>query len=907
MQYFKLLFCCFFLEQSGQTTSAEEYSARSRSSLSERENQLSDGSRNTEVYSSDVVGHYSAFIHCSLFHAYSCSFQEEHEVPDDNVESNEEAENFEGEASDSEAAEAQEPDQDDETEDPSDEDGEDEMDAANIEGNDAGQNRNEPRAVLLNNPFCPCTTTTEGDALLMCLALGMRHNMTWVAMVDMLDMINKLYGTKVVASSKHFLMKYFDTDKDSAVVHIYCPTCYKYLGTQAFVRENNIAQCDCGEPVSIKGNDSSYFVSVKLESKLKSIMERPGVAEEIMTYRFQRRKEHEDNLEDVYDGEMYKRFSAPGGILAEGNNFSFTMNTDGMNLGCSSTRSAWPIFLYINELAPHNRKKHIVFAGIWVGQKHPNMNIFLSPFVDELNSLSTEGFNWTDGHGIVHNSKVIPLIAVLDSAARFKFLNLSNYSAYYGCTFCYEKGHHTSVGLRFPGVDINQNACRTHLSMLNDMRVAHANRNNANEKARVYKGCKGFTPLVRLHPYLDLGKGVIVDFLHNALLGVTRRHIDTLLTTTKTRGPNGKIFFKAGPFYIGSPENIHTINSILSSIKPPSSLSRTPRDISDYKQWKASEWRTFLLFYGLVCLSGILKQKYFEHFCMLSSAIYLILQKSISRVDLQTSHRYLIQYMMLVLLYFGEKSMVYNVHLLKHVIDAILNWGPAWGPNTFIFEGENRNLSQMNTSPGHVGLQLARRYRIFSSFPTLCEKLASSEKPLAFLEKITKTTLKNFVRCDGVVLVGRGTEIQLEQEEMDCLLEAGFGNYLNILSYQRFHQGRIRYTTRQYSRDKKNDDSWLKTQDGSRGSVSKILLVQFEDHTKVLILLQLYDISRQPVLKTRHSDPNLEVTLSHLKRIEGRGRLITIDPASIKQQCLHMNVEERGRFICDIPYGCYGD
>jgi len=116
---------------------------------------------------------------------------------------------------------------------------------------------------------------------------------------------------------------------------------------------------------------------------------------------------------------MYKKFSGENGILADCKNFSATVNTDGMELGTSSSRSVWPIFLNINELSPRNRKKHVIFAGVWVGENQPNMNLFLKPFVAKIKLLAEEGFQWKNANNEEVTSQVLTLIGVFDSGARY--------------------------------------------------------------------------------------------------------------------------------------------------------------------------------------------------------------------------------------------------------------------------------------------------------------------------------------------------------------------------------------------------------------------------------------------------------------------------------------------------------
>lgn len=744
------------------------------------------------------------------------------------------------------------------------------------------------RSVPLNERLCPCTETTEGDVFLMCLALGIRHGLSWHALVDILKFVNVIFGRKVVKDSKYNFLKYIDVGKDDTMVHVYCPDCEGYLGVKD--DNNKLLHCNiCDKDVGNISKSSSYYVSVTMNNQFKEMMESPGVAEKIMTSRCSRQKDV-DGFEDIYDGEIYKKWCQPGQILSEPQNLSVTINTDGLALGESSAQSAWPILLSVNELPHRDRKKHMIYAGMWVGNKQPNMTIFLKSFVENLNILSNEGFNWTNAEGAVIKSKVIPLLAVLDSGARYKFLNLSSFSSYMGCTFCYQRAENTRKGRRFT-YSLEPSPLRTHQSMLEDMQAAHNLQSLNDPKKQVHRGCKGFTPLVYLHPYLDLGAGVVVDFMHNALLGVCRSHMYNLMNTPNT------------PYYIGNPKNVGLMNEFLVRIRPPLAITRTPRELKHLKLYKASEWRSFLIFYGIICFHEILERKYLVHFSLLSASFQILLKRSISLKELNLAKNYLNLYVQQTEKYFGKEAMTYNVHLLLHVAKSVSDWGPIWGYSTFDFEGENHFLSKMHTSPGRIALQLTRRYLTFKSYPSLCEKLASSEKPLSFISNITGKKYINFLNSeDGTLLLGKFHEHRVTYVEHECILKAGFQFLDNsVQSYSRFIFNNVRFTTQGYSEGKKNDDSWILAANGKRGFITKIFNVLVEEARFVpVIIIREVIIRREPLFKTQH------VTLTHIKRIENEGSLFAISPHEITGQCIYMKSVNAG-FIADIPYGCYGD
>ena len=61
------------------------------------------------------------------------------------------------------------------------------------------------------------------------------------------------------------------------------------------------------------------------------------------------KKNQGNNLEDIYDGRVYRKLWNSG-FLSCGDNISFLMNTDGIPVFKSSKISIWPLYLCINEL-----------------------------------------------------------------------------------------------------------------------------------------------------------------------------------------------------------------------------------------------------------------------------------------------------------------------------------------------------------------------------------------------------------------------------------------------------------------------------------------------------------------------------------------------------------------------------
>jgi hypothetical protein len=67
----------------------------------------------------------------------------------------------------------------------------------------------------------------------------------------------------------------------------------------------------------------------------------------------------------------------------------------------------------------------------------------------------------------------------------------------------------------------------------------------------------------------------------------------------------------------------------------------------------ASEYRSWLLYYSLPCMKGILKEVYYQHYALLVGGIYLLLKESISVLDLSNAEKLLTHFVEMLDVYYG--------------------------------------------------------------------------------------------------------------------------------------------------------------------------------------------------------------------------------------------------------------
>ena len=149
---------------------------------------------------------------------------------------------------------------------------------------------------------------------------------------------------------------------------------------------------------------------------------------------------------DILDGDYYN--SLPE--LKNLNNISLQFNIDGIPIFRKSKYDIWPIQCSLNEIHPNGRKKHIIVCGLWFGTKKPEMELFLEPFVTEIEKLSADGFQWFDeSANKVTTTEVFAILCISDAPASAAIQNFSQYNGKFGCGFCTHEGKHVEKGNGF--------------------------------------------------------------------------------------------------------------------------------------------------------------------------------------------------------------------------------------------------------------------------------------------------------------------------------------------------------------------------------------------------------------------------------------------------------------------------
>lgn len=166
---------------------------------------------------------------------------------------------------------------------------------------------------------------------------------------------------------------------------------------------------------------------------------------------------------------------------------------------------------------------------------------------------------------------------------------------------------------------------------------------------------------------------VIADPLHLLELGVMKR----LLTG-----------WRDGHFgYIGklSAFQIQCLSTAITNVKLPKEIHRRMRGMDCLAFWKGTEWRSFLLYVGIVVLKDVLDERLYKHFLLLFTAV------TICSSDLYAHMRAVAQGLFEKFIeefktIYGEQYITSNIHNLEHVVSDVNRFGSLSTISAYPFE-----------------------------------------------------------------------------------------------------------------------------------------------------------------------------------------------------------------------------
>lgn len=284
-----------------------------------------------------------------------------------------------------------------------------------------------------------------------------------------------------------------------------------------FGDEKQTVCANCNRITSLQlKHGKNFFISLPVEQQIVSILEESIKKE---TLELARPTNDDGTIHDVHDAWNYKQLKEQFGAQSY---VTLTMSTDGAAVHKSTKEKLlWPLQIYVNEIK--HTSQNIICVGFAFGAT-PDMSTFMKPFIEEINSINSNG-GWAvkcDENGHIERFLVIPACMTADSVAKCSILYKTQYNSHFGCPYCYHYGTVPAQTTQIKYSFQHNAEDRVHEESKDAMLEALI------EGAPV-KGYYAPTPLMALDTPFDIVSQVVIDKMHSLDLGVAKRLFDILL------------------------------------------------------------------------------------------------------------------------------------------------------------------------------------------------------------------------------------------------------------------------------------------------------------------------------------------------------------------------------------------
>ncbi|KAL2096819.1 hypothetical protein ACEWY4_007310 [Coilia grayii] len=364
------------------------------------------------------------------------------------------------------------------------------------------------------------------------------------------------------------------------------------------------------------------------------------------------------------------------------------INADGLPLFKSSSLQFWPILGLIEE---DSTKTPFVIA-LYCGHSKPSdANEYLSDFVAEMGKLASDGLEYQS-----YLYRIEISCFVCDAPARTFLKNIKAHNSYSGCERCVDEGIWLNQRLNYPNTD---SALRTDESFRDQTDPDHHK--------------EGESALLQIN--VGMVSQFVLDFMHLVCLGVVRKLIWLWMKGPLTTRTGNQAIMDISATLIKLGKSL------------PKEFCRKGRSLREVDRWKATEFRTFLLYTGPVALRKALPKHMYEHFLLLHVSISILCSPRLHKHYCDYADNLLKVFVQNFSVIYGD-FVVYNIHNLIHLASDVRKFGPLPQISAFPFENFLYKLKKQIRKPNQSLQQSVRRLAEQSGVSRVC-RVSSSPLP----------------------------------------------------------------------------------------------------------------------------------------------------------------------------------
>ena len=189
-----------------------------------------------------------------------------------------------------------------------------------------------------------------------------------------------------------------------------------------------------------------------------------------------------------------------------------------------------------------------------------------------------------------------------------------------------------------------------------------------------------------------------LEYMHLVCLGVMRKLLNLWKNGTKC------------PYKLSATQ-IERVSYLLSESARSfgTDFGRKPRTLTELDRWKATEFRTFLLYVGPVVLRSVLKDDYYNNFLLLHVAVRILCDPVLCNRLNEYASSLITVFVKNFRVLYGDKNMTANAHGLLHMANDCKVFGPLDSYSAFKFESKLGRLKSLLKKSNFPLAQVHRR------------------------------------------------------------------------------------------------------------------------------------------------------------------------------------------------------
>lgn len=352
-----------------------------------------------------------------------------------------------------------------------------------------------------------------------------------------------------------------------------------------------------------------------------------------------------------------------GRVSLKNGKVKLAISFDGLPLFRASGGHFWPI---LGKVISSDDINHHVFP---IALHHNDLSKpndvyeYLDEFIKELSDVCENGIQFKGEHYPAELSGCI-----CDAPAKSFILNIVNFNGKHSCTKCKTKGVWSRLCQRmyYPNLEA---APRTHDEFLRQTDVEFH---------------RGTSPFCNYKAFNFLAHFPL-DYLHLVALGICKKLVKLWVFKSKN---NAQL----------SPELISIASGRLSVYEkfiPTEFGGRRGRPLEAVKFWKATEFRTFVLYLGPFAMDGILSKVALNNFFLLHIPLRLLMNPSQCKEFKETARAVLIQFVEDCKTTYAPNLLTHNFHSIIHLPDNLENFDNMEDCASWDFESYLHSLKQL--------------------------------------------------------------------------------------------------------------------------------------------------------------------------------------------------------------------